>query len=358
MDIAAEMPDDAGIGGILVMVDYRDQLAYLKNLHTGTQTLLPRTDNREFRGFDVSPNRKWLAYTQEKWLDAGILDRMLVIATADGHEQQNIPVPAGLMVDEWLNNDYIVLSPTQWDGETINPITLLNPFTGQQQVLSPDYPDMYNFGFLLWGNYGSTRTIYDPTLECVLYPMFGTGDPSSAFDGIVLWDIGAKKVLAELPTMDGYGKDPQWSPNGEQVVIVTMNGSGLDEFISISRDGNIRRLSSIADGYDSLILNHYSWSPDGDYIAFLMSNSSKRPFTDEQFAILDTQTGHVTNYCHLGDYSSFSTPVWSPDGKQVVIGSYVDDLEHVHSVILVDIGQGWAAQITESLTPVGWMVGP
>ena len=47
-------------------------------------------------------------------------------------------------------------------------------------------------------------------------------------------------------------------------------------------------------------------------------------------------------------------PIWSPDSQQFLV---VDWYEKEHSrVVLVDIAQGFAAQIAEDMEPLGWMV--
>lgn len=354
LEVADSLPPDAAVGGVIVLVDYRGQATYLMDMQTGTITPLPRQDNQKFGRFFVSPNRRWLASIITT--DAEGPANSLVIFTADGLQYQSIPVPEGLVIAEWLNDEHLVMVSSKWDGETLQPLTLLNPFTEQLQELVQDYPDMDNFSQLIWGPYsGSTRTVYDPVLSRVLYPRFGTG--------IVLWDIQAQKALAEIwwKFPDTYGQNPKWSPDGEQATVVgDLGGEGSsiqykDEFFSFDKDGEIKQLTHMSDYYNSVaIVREYDWSPDGRRIAFLMSNESN-PFLNEQLAILDTLTGQVTNYSSVGNYSNYSTPVWSPDGTQVVIAALTSDLKQVQSVILVDIVNGYAAQIAKDVWPMGWL---
>jgi Tol biopolymer transport system component len=69
--------------------------------------------------------------------------------------------------------------------------------------------------------------------------------------------------------------------------------------------------------------------------------------------VLDISTGVITNYCVQGRGAG-GAPVWSPDSTQIVIDySYANGSSD--QVILVDIVQGYALQLTESRDALWWL---
>jgi Tol biopolymer transport system component len=103
----------------------------------------------------------------------------------------------------------------------------------------------------------------------------------------------------------------------------------------------------------------YNWSPDGRYIAFWLIPESKKP-DSANLAVLDTTNLEVVNYCLPGTIKWYGDlpPIWSPNSQQLVMEAEDREDANHNLVILVDIATGWAAQIAENLTPVGWMAKP
>jgi hypothetical protein len=103
----------------------------------------------------------------------------------------------------------------------------------------------------------------------------------------------------------------------------------------------------------------YSWSPDGRHIAFWLITDPEHDHR-VNLAILDTATLDVVNYCITYEYiHQFARPLlWSPNSQQLVLeaGTLYDNKPQL--VVVVDIVQGWAAEIAEEMMPVGWMVTP
>jgi len=77
------------------------------------------------------------------------------------------------------------------------------------------------------------------------------------------------------------------------------------------------------------------------------------------WALLDTETHEVTNYClqHYFYSNTARPPIWSSNGNQFVVE--VDDPEDDDKkLILIDIFEGYAYQIAENITVYGWMAPP
>jgi len=75
--------------------------------------------------------------------------------------------------------------------------------------------------------------------------------------------------------------------------------------------------------------------------------------------MLDTSTGEITNYCVAGDLTeqrTSETPIWSPDGRYLVIEQVLDKNQSL--VIAVDTLREEAFAILENQIPVGWMISP
>ena len=79
---------------------------------------------------------------------------------------------------------------------------------------------------------------------------------------------------------------------------------------------------------------------------------------ERQLAILNTETGEITKLCLSGGDVPYP-PVWSPDGKYLVVTVTASDWKNeVSDVFLVDLAQGVAAKIAEQAVGVDWMLSP
>jgi Tol biopolymer transport system component len=107
----------------------------------------------------------------------------------------------------------------------------------------------------------------------------------------------------------------------------------------------------------------YAWSPDGRYVALALKLKPNiypnlypmsKSKTSYRFAVLDTATQEVTDYCIPN--TTLVDPVWSPDGRQVLIEDNRSISEN--NVFMIDIFSNVAFHIAESVTPVGWLIEP
>ena len=154
---------------------------------------------------------------------------------------------------------------------------------------------------------------------------------------------------------------PIWAEDGSRFVFVGHDFrselSGF-ELLQVSRDGQIEQLTnltSIARFRDLL----FSWSPDSRKIAMLLDI---RPEVDgDDVLILDLETKNIIDTCisvraNYDALEGIPRIWWSPDGKQFLVKDWLDE---AHSrIILIDIEQGFAAQIAENVRLNGWMIAP
>jgi len=207
---------------------------------------------------------------------------------------------------------------------------------------------------------------YDPTVNRVIYPRLIT-DNTEMYT-FVLWDVSKEKLVSSLENIyqnyvvfKNTTPTPIWSPDGSQFAfrgeIEVSHELVKFELYRVSRDGEIEQLTNLT----SIALidpSRYSWSPDGSHIAVLIDAWYTHGNT--QLAVIDVNTHVVTNYCVpvRGEpifVPNFGAPIWSPDGKQLLV---MDQIGHNRRVILVDIVKNYAAQIAENYDMLGWMVAP
>lgn len=368
------LPNLSGSG--LIVVNHRTpsgvSSASVLGLDTGLQT--PLAEGEEYiAAIGVSPDRQWVVYGLEPmhWQrlpDMIYLQNRIGVASADGSSRLEMELPPDTFrVSHWLDNERLFMS--RGGGKT-TPFTaiLLNPFTGEEQELPPDFPDVYGPPWdgpaPSWEN-GIGDITYDRSLARAVYARF---DYEESRNGYVLWDMEQKRALAFLRSPYLF-QTPKWSPDGSRFILVTYGTSRAVQplrpaFFAVSRDGISNQLTRWDPDHQGLNITNYSWSPDGSKVAFWYSRFD--PF-DERLAILDVETGAVSDTCIQGDFGGLGTqteefsgisqtPIWSPDGRLILVENRY--AEHKSQLILVDPLRGVSAKIGEDMMPIGWLTDP
>jgi len=343
------------------------------DMQSGQMTEITLTSENQV-GHIISPNRKLVAYEHVTHDSAGaVVKNDLVVANAKGQPLSVMPWEEGwIETPAWLDNERLVINPSGLnpeEGAGDKPATLLvlNPFSGERQILKPDFPRILNtrstrFAILPFWE-GWSGVIYDPTLTRAIYPRF-IGDNEEMYT-YAIWDPSKRMLIATLEDVFArfsMGTDfpiPKWSPDGSHFVfqgfIATQDPPIKMELYEVSRDGQTRQLtqlSSVAYVWES----SYSWSPDGQHIAMFLGPPFLAAYEKARVAVLDVATLNITDYCVNIAFSGDEYPIWSPDGHQFVITDWREK-DH-RRVILVDIEKNIATQIAEDMEPVGWMVTP
>lgn len=113
---------------------------------------------------------------------------------------------------------------------------------------------------------------------------------------------------------------PQLSPDGRYLAFFSEKDIfTLDLFIADVEKGKIiRKISSISQNNEiddfSFIESGGTWSPDGKNFAFVVFSKGKN-----KLAIMDLKKGKITDEIELKGIPSFSNPMWSPDGRYIVV---------------------------------------
>jgi len=307
----------------------------------------------------TSPDRKWLAYCQAA--GDSPTGHWLIVESADGQQKAKIPLGENWLyftTGNWLDNERLVFNLFPESEEELYPIVVVNPFTGEQKELKSVYPGIYTDKSPGTGgglHFVDSSVVYDPSLNLVIYPQRDVKEKS---DFVVLWDRQASTALARIPEWGVFYHTPLWSPDmGQFVVAVTPNlkdtSDPIGEWFSVNREGQVRQLTHFGDYFAEARIGRASWSPDGRYLAFWL-DAKPSLCKDQNLAVLVMETQQVINYCVPGSiYEGAPSPIWSPDSQYIAVENYYED--NSSRVILVDIAQGWAAQIGEDAAPVGWL---
>lgn len=360
LDILPAIPTDVDVSGIFVIAEQppsRD--AYLLDAKTGSVTLLPRLAEESPTMFSVSPNRRWLAYFGE---NTNLANSRLIVIDSSGKQILTKAVSKSEWwgIDSWLNNDEILIDKYQSlpniSLATPLPVLVLNPFTGFEENLAGNYPNMvYLYPRVEWEVFGFSAAGYDPTLMLVAY--------ARDDNKVVLWDIQANQEITTIRGAASFGNGPVWAPDGSRFIIDTQIRDEIiwsEELYSISSTGEQTRLTHLTDYFTEVFIRGYRWSPDGRMVAFWLATKpdvipglpSKNSLIP-RLAVLDTETRQITSYCLEG--AMVSAPVWSLNGTQLLIN--VRD-GNSFSPVLVDIEHKISAWIARNSIPVGWMIEP
>jgi hypothetical protein len=384
LDVESMPIHDIGSSGVLVLENRasRDEGHYEPgtfqlDMSSGQMTEITMTGENQVEHI-ISPNGRLVAYEHVTFNTSGkVVKDELVVANAKGQFLSVMPWEEGwIEMPAWLDNERLIinasgLNPEESAGDKPATMLVLDPFSGERQILKPDFPSILNTHSTLsailpfWE--GWSGVIYDPTLTRAIYPRF-IGDNDEMYTYAV-WDPSKRHLIATLEDVFAVYTSfpmPKWSPDGSRFVFQGYI-QGADpvkiELYEVSRDGQTKQLtqlSSVAYVWES----SYSWSPDSRHIAMFLGPPLGTVSEKARVAVLDMATLDVTDYCvnitfrgeGYGGGGPIWSPIWSPDGRQFVITDWYEK-DH-RRVILVDIEKNVATQIAEDMEPVGWMIAP
>ena len=357
--------------GSLILIGREDigngllrHVGYLANMDTREKSEITKPGENIF-DISISPDRKWMAY---ELYELSSKSDNLIIADYSGNQLLRIPWEAEwIYISSWLDNTRLILGTNteSTEGSLDGPYFLtLNPFTNERAILVSDFQQIFEAtGFTgLDGrgyNSGLDRVVYLRGDQAFLNPLH-----------YILWDIDQHQMLADFEVVIKATAYPSWLPDGSNFILAASIKDEIYktwpayELYNISRDGQIKQLTHLTDNYLWTFIEDYSWSPDGNHIAFWFSWwSDKKPSWDllgkRYLAIVNTENEEINIYCvegFPGKDGRVPIPVWSPNGSQLAVQSRSN--QGNHQVMIIDLEKQMAVQLYEDLTPVGWMVSP
>lgn len=123
--------------------------------------------------------------------------------------------------------------------------------------------------------------------------------------------------LTQLTNMEGGACQPDWSPDGKQIVFISPCPARADFTETLYKDSSLYVMN--ADGSNVQPLNagtafDPAWSPDGKSIAFTSLRDGKK-----DIYVLTLESGVITRLTTVrGDVQENSQPAWSPSGEQLL----------------------------------------
>jgi len=198
-----------------------------------------------------------------------------------------------------------------------------------------------------------------------------------AFQAVRGMNFGSKlarcRILVKSSDPEGQqtiltenGFDVKWSPDGSRLAFLRFTDNKYVLWTIQARGGGEKQLTSrqinpfryVSSPYNREFAAFYSWSPDGNRIAFSAKDSTE---TGIWLASVDalTETKVVSG---SESSASFQSPFWSPDGKHLayVLQSRAKPPEQqdTRSLWQVEVGTGKATLLHETRFPtrlLGWL---
>lgn len=363
VEVLNEFPPHSNLVGKIIFESLpgNQNEAILLDISTGRSIQL-NEQNEVLHGIVTSADRRYVAF-ESHILDSErqVIQDKLVISSADGKRQKEIP-----WEEKWgdlltfLDEQRLMIIQRESNSMDENeyPFSYLaiNPFSGERKVLRPNYP-VFLYDFYLKINWdGWLGFMYSPTLQYVIYPKIIQEDDE--YFTFALWDVTNQQQVASIEDIykesqyfSARTQMPRWFHGGSKFGLTALDRLETTwELFQVYQDGKVDQLTHLTSVADLMGMT-YSWSPNGDKIAMYLARYDLKD--SSHVAVLDLDTRNVTDYCIPIRGLVRVDPIWSPDGNQfLVVDAYA---ENHQSVILVDITQGYAVQIAEDKTPVGWM---
>ena len=381
LKVVSEIPDDTISDGVIALDNggvFSGEAEELFNT-TSAQSVFLDSLYEILLPFGVTPNGMFGAYySRSPNEEGGISDDYLVIVDAHGKRLKSIPIEDDWSYFvEWIDNNRLSILHTtdlsrSWMSYSrkFESRLVLDPFSGERWTLHSDLMPGWEEWLVVTESlpsppawYGWHGVVYDPSLTLAIYPRIIDEDEGAfTYD---LWDVSQQQLVTSLDEVinlkvsSEYLPKPDWSPDGAHFVVVggvaDLNSDEVNEreMFLVSRDGKVEQITHIG-SFANIWPTSHSWSPDGRYVAFF-SNPSEGASYDARLAVLDTTTMDLTDYCIAIHVSELLSPVWSPDGKQLLIQ---DEFLNFVRVTWVDLERGLAAEFADDTTVVGWMVLP
>jgi hypothetical protein len=345
---------------VLLLYTTNPYLPYFSDPLNKNKKELPSESGFTPHGILISPNHKLAALAISTTEPSQQTTKLQIVDSAGVMQKEFSWKSEWGRVDSWLDNHRILIAKeADLQLSNFNPtsIIVLDIDTGQDVEIQSAFPDLNQVSIVNWR---LINHIYSPDFTRVLY-LTSKEDPGYV-NYFALWDLENKQVLATLPIELGETWTPQWSPDGSQVLIsglAAKSGGKSNEWpgkelFTIDKNGKLNQLTHFTDYYPGTVtIADYSWSPDGQNIAFwLQTKQMEKP----ELATLNIKTGEIVNHCisALQSHAAIQ-PIWSPSGKYLLLETQ-ESANSGSRALLMDVAQNVVTPIGENVSAIGWMV--
>jgi TolB protein len=199
------------------------------------------------------------------------------------------------------------------------------PNAAQRKPVLPqiDLPHSYYFRemYLPQLTSGPSSVAWPPDSKEVVYSMAGS-----------LWRQKIDAGLAlQITAGPGYDYQPDWSPNGQQIVYCSYQKDAVELWLLDLATGKTEQLTS-----GGAVNVEPRWSPDGKQIVFVSTSYNKR-FHIFRAEVKNGKLEHVTLLTgetksslpryYYSAYDHEISPAWSRDGKEIL---FVSNRGHIY----------------------------
>lgn len=143
---------------------------------------------------------------------------------------------------------------------------------------------------------------------------------------------------------------PNWSPSGDLVACLTVKERFLDIFLVNAKTGE--KFENLTKGYSlskyeyiMYLQNGLSWSPDGNFIAFVGKKN-----TYDQIYILNVFNRRIARRYNLR-FEDILSPAYSPDGTKIAFAGVRRDKRDIY---VLDVASGEVAPVTDDYYSDGY----
>ena len=145
---------------------------------------------------------------------------------------------------------------------------------------------------------------------------------------------------------------PKWSPSGDLVACLTVKERFLDIFLVNAETGE--KFENLTKGYSlskyeyiMYLENGLSWSPDGNFIAFVGKKG-----TYDQIFILNVFNRRVARR-YNPDFEDILSPAYSPDGTKIAFAGVKREKRDIY---VLDVASGGLTRVTDDYYSDGYPV--
>ena len=363
LNISEQSPVDLGAKGeVLLSNEFGEDFSFLDLI---TSRILPLLDNNKsiVKQVKISPSGKHFAYllgSNEKTNG----ERELVVSTNDG-QIYTIPWQPDWIRWDWLGNDHLIAgrvdeklgSYLKIDFRSKETDAILINEISESSITPTVFHYLDQDGKRVETSFA--EMFFNPALTQVIH--FGLDSNKTFYDRTFLRNLSNGGVIVDLPNIlivpDFSATEvsyPAWALDGNSFLIEVPSTNESRDLFEVNSNGDVVRLTFLANKYNLARFGNYSFSPDRMYVAFWLLTEN---YNEYRLSVINTTTNELLDTCipAYGDepvYDPFG-PFWAPDGHKLVIGSYPNTAMPI--TILIDLDKYTAITIAKNMVPQGWM---